>query len=189
LFQRKTLGKLGSGDHRLARDLTNGRPILNVHTLEAAGELPFGASRIVVAFGQSQQVLQIARLPGTRGGDYALWLCGCGKRRRHLYLKDGRWACRSCHSLHYASRHDSWSPPMRRAAKLRARMGGAPLPFGDLPPRPRRYPQNRHYDKLLPHLLAAEAAALARLGALNEAAEERQKGQRHDRQRGADDPK
>jgi hypothetical protein len=138
------------------------------------------AGRIVVAIGGEAQVIQLARLPGTRGGDYALFVCDCGRRYRHFYLK-GRWACRRCHDLDYASRHEFWSPALRRAAKLRARLGGAPLPFGELPPRPRRYPQRELFDRLLPRLIAAEAAALAQLGALNAAADERRKGAGYDR--------
>jgi hypothetical protein len=159
---------------------TDARPLesfarLSIHALEAAGNIPYGATSLVVAIGDDKQIIRIDRLDGTLGGSYALWICECGERRRDLYLK-GRWACRKCHRIDYTSRHDAWSPPMRRAMKLRARLGGELQPFGALPPRPKRWPQRRLYDRLLPRLLAAEAAALGALNVLTAAADARRKG-------------
>jgi hypothetical protein len=205
MFQESRQLKFGSGRHRDPRDLVDGRPVLNVHTLEAAGALTPGvvsrwqwpdlaavvkaeARHVVVACVGEAQVIRSARVAGTRGGDYAFWVCGCGRRYRHLYLKAGHWACRRCHHLDYASRHEFWSPALRQAMKLRQRLGADPQIGAPLPPRPRRYPQRGLYDKLLARLIAAEAAALAALGAMNVAADERRKGAGHEQRGGIDDP-
>jgi hypothetical protein len=159
-----------------ARAFTLGTPVLNVHSLEAAGELPRAATSVVVAFGGERQRLQIVRMPGTRGGDYALWQCECGARRRHLYLKGDRFVCRGCGNLAYASRHVSFGQAFRQVAKLRRRLGADPRPFAPLPPRPRRYPQYARYDRLAGAIAAAEAAALGVLGKLTVAADVRREG-------------
>ena len=38
------------------------------------------------------------------------FLCACGARRRHLYIRDGRLACRRCLGLHY---HEQLLPDSR----------------------------------------------------------------------------
>jgi hypothetical protein len=183
------LGNLGSGGLRVPRQ-TDPRPLdafpkINVHRLEASGDLVPGASRIVVAIGTEAQAISLVRLPGTRGGDYALFLCGCGQRRRDLYLKAGCFACRHCHNLDYASRH-TWTTPtaLLRARRLRQRIGAASLqPFTPLPPRPRWRSASLKHDKLAAEIARCEAAALGALAALNEAADKRRKGMRREQHR------
>jgi hypothetical protein len=171
-----------------------------VHALEAAGALTPGivsrwqwlrltavvraeAGRIVVVVtGGEMQAVPLVRLPGNTGGDYALFLCGCGKRRRHLYLKAGRWTCRRCGHLDYAIRHICTTPhALLRARRLRERLGATSLqPFTPLPPRPRQHSAALKYDKLAAEIARCEAAALGALSALNVAVEVRKKS--HDRQ-------
>jgi hypothetical protein len=176
IWTLKLVGSLGSGTAGLARAFTSGTPKLNVHALEAAGELPRETTNVTIAFGGTTQRLQIARVPGTTGGSYALWVCECGARRRHLYLAKGRWTCRSCGNLAYASRHINWGSAFLQVVALRRRLGADPHPFAPLPPRPRRYPQHARYDRLARQIALAEAAALGTLGKLTVAADRRRDG-------------
>lgn len=73
------------------------------------------------------------------GGHRPWWRCpDCRARRRWLFIKDGRASCRVCLALTYRSRWMRWAPsrPLRRAAKLRARIGANLQPFSSVP---RRY--------------------------------------------------
>ncbi len=89
------------------------------------------------------------------------FLCpACGQRRLHLYLWRGRVACRGCAELTYQSRRErARDRALRRAQKLRARLGGDPSL--DAPPleRPKRM-WRRTYQRRLAALSAAEEQAL-----------------------------
>jgi hypothetical protein len=62
----------------------------------------------------------------------------CGRRVALLYGAGELFACRSCYQLAYASQQEH---PMfrniRRAQKIRMRLGGSTDPFGPIPERPR----------------------------------------------------
>ena len=76
--------------------------------------------------GGPEVAVAVDRVPGTRGNDWPLLVCGgCGARRWHLYCKDNAVACRACLGLRYACRHEFRYSPVRkllRASRLRARM-------------------------------------------------------------------
>jgi hypothetical protein len=73
--------------------------------------------------GATEVPVLVERVPGTTGNDYPFFTCGCGARRRHLYVKDGRIACRVCFALRYACRHETrWNPKLQRASRLRAKL-------------------------------------------------------------------
>jgi hypothetical protein len=181
---------------------TDACPRLNVHQLHQAGALVAGAvsrwrwphpvapldvrarcdgGRLLLSLdGGAEVSVVIAREPGTLGNDYPVFECpGCGVRRWNLHVKDGRLACRLCHRLRYASRHaNRWSPALRRAAKLRRRLGAELAPFGSLPPRPRRYPSFLVYDRLVAQLAVYEGKAQAAFGDMLAAIERRAKRMR-----------
>jgi hypothetical protein len=79
----------------------------------------------------------------------------CGRRVALLYGAGELFACRSCYQLTYASQQEH---PMfrniRRAQKIRMRLGGSPDPCSPVPERPRRM-WRRTYER--------HCAALARL--------------------------
>lgn len=92
--------------------------------------------------------ITLDHLPNRYGGARTFFLCpGCGRRVRYLYLRWGRFRCRSCGRLNYRSQQHTKGDmlPYYRAAKLlRKRFRVAPelipvpmdLP-GFIPPRPK----------------------------------------------------
>jgi predicted SprT family Zn-dependent metalloprotease len=90
------------------------------------------------------------------------WRCACGARRRFLYLKEGRIVCRGCAGLTYASR---WvcrrcERALRRAVRLRKRLGADARPFADFPPPPKHYKAQRVYNRIVQEIALCEAEAL-----------------------------
>jgi hypothetical protein len=165
---------------------TDAVPALNVHTLYRVGALIAGTttrwqwlhpvtpltilvraetSRVGLAVDGADEVLvQIAYEPGTRGGGYPLFICpACHTQRWHLYARDFRFACRVCHCLDYRSRHEFWSPALRRAAKLRRRLGADPRIGVPLPRPPRHYRARLTYDCFAVKIATAEAEVRAKV--------------------------
>ena len=104
------------------------------------------------------------------GGARPWFACpGCGSRRAVLHCRGGRFRCRACHDLAYASTREApWERARRRAGKLRDRLGDdAPrLPglVGLWPDKPRGM-RWRTYARLVGELDAAEGATEAGLAA------------------------
>jgi hypothetical protein len=88
--------------------------------------------------------------------------CACGSRRRFLHVQEGRASCRQCLGLVYRSRCQSWASAraLRRAVKLRRKLGADEVPFGDLPPRPWHHWPAKRYDRLVREIAACEREAL-----------------------------
>jgi hypothetical protein len=88
----------------------------------------------------------------------------CGRRCRHLYLRDSI-ACRRCHRLDYAVRHlRRQTPGVGRVERLRRKLGDCELkPFAPLPPR-RRGRSKALHNALVARILDEEAALLDHLG-------------------------
>ena len=72
------------------------------------------------------------------GGSRPWWFCPrCGRRCAVLF-GGSRFLCRNCHDLRYRSQSlGKGERLLRRAEKIRARLGGSGVVFGDFPPRPR----------------------------------------------------
>jgi hypothetical protein len=119
-------------------------------------------TRILVSIADGPEiVVQIDHAPTNYGGDRPYFLCpGCATRRWHLDVQGHALVCRVCCKLDYRSRYEFWSPALRRAIKLRRRLGAEPVPFGPLPPRP-PYPACRTYDRLVARLATFEKRAHA----------------------------
>jgi hypothetical protein len=91
-------------------------------------------SRVILIYnhsrgGDEQYPVRIERTACHLGGSRAWFICpalGCGRRVAVLY-GSGTFACRHCHQLAYASsREDVGDRAMRRADRLRARLGWQP---------------------------------------------------------------
>lgn len=80
------------------------------------------ADRVRVFFSDGRRsLIEISRVPNNYGGARTFLLCpGCGRRVRFLYLRFGRFHCRACSRLNYASQQDTRDEllPYRRAVKL-----------------------------------------------------------------------
>ena len=72
------------------------------------------------------------------GGSRVWWFCPkCGRRCAVLF-GGSRFLCRSCHSLRYRSQNESKGERLlRKAERIRARLGGSGVVFGDFPPKPK----------------------------------------------------
>src|SRR4051794_6141467 len=84
-------------------------------------------------------VVELARTPCNYGGNRLWFVCpnkSCSRRAGKLHWVEGRFLCRLCHGLAYASqRRDEWLRAAYRAQRLRARLGAAPDLTRPVPPR------------------------------------------------------
>ncbi len=118
--------------------------------------------------------VRIIRQPKPFGGEQILLACpGCTRRVMALALRAGRFRCRSCHGLTYASSQEGATDrAMRRANKLRRRLGCEPgweAPYW----RP-KHMRHRTFQRIEVQIEAAEAEVndahvrlLARLGRIS----------------------
>jgi hypothetical protein len=90
--------------------------------------------------------------------------CLCGARVRHLYLRRGIIACRTCHRLDHGCRHlRRQTPGVGRVERLRRKLGGCDVrPFAPLSLR-RRGRSRAYHDKLVAMILDEEAKLLGHL--------------------------
>ena len=165
---------------RVPHDLiVEANPRLDVWQLLECGALVEGAVT-VLAWGE--KTYQVARrapdilVDGTRVA--IVWdepmpracrpwfLCGCGRRCRHVYFRDVI-ACSRCHGLENASRHlRRQTPGVGRVERLRRKLGNCDVrPFAPLPAR-RRGRSRAYHEKLVAMICAEEAKLLGHLGSV-----------------------
>jgi len=107
------------------------------------------------------EVVRIARVPCRFGGSRPYFICpgvvdgiACGRRMAKLYCAGRYFLCRHCYRLAHASQsEDAGQRALRRASKIRERLGGKPdtdAPFPEKPPGMRRSTyerlQNQAFD-------------------------------------------
>jgi hypothetical protein len=89
--------------------------------------------------------------PGTFGGQLTWFRCpvfGCGRRVARLYAAGRYFACRQCCKLTYAStRENSASRAIRRADKIRDRLGWDPASLTETSGKP-RWMRRRTFERL-----------------------------------------
>ena len=141
--------------------IVEANPRLDVWMLLLCGGLVEGAVT-VLAWGE--KTYQVARrtpdiwIDGTHipvtwdepmpGVSRPWFLCGCGRRCRHVYFRNVI-ACRRCHGLESASRHlGRQTPGVGRVERLRRKLGDCDVrPFAPLPAR-RRGRSRAYHEKL-----------------------------------------
>jgi hypothetical protein len=125
---------------------------------------------IRVREGEWQDVEEPVRLmwqPCRFGGRRPYFVCPgvvngvpCRRRVEKLYRVGRDFLCRHCHGLSYGSQsEDRYGRALRRAAKIRMRLGGEP----EFEARPPLKPKGMHqatYERLRNQMLEAEDAAL-----------------------------
>jgi hypothetical protein len=110
--------------------------------------------------------VSIVRAPCRLGGSWPYFLCpgvgsdiACKRRVTKLYGASRYFLCRHCYCLVYASQGEgALERALRRANKIRMRLGGDPDMEAPYPDRPRGM-WRRTYERLLDGLTDAEEAA------------------------------
>jgi hypothetical protein len=115
------------------------------------------------------QTVRIVRVPCRFGGARPYFICpgvvngiACGRRIGKLHGPERYFLCRHCYGLVHASQSENtWTRALRRANKLRLRLGGEPGALSSFPQRPkgmwrRTYHCLRH-DAFEAEALPAEA--------------------------------
>jgi hypothetical protein len=113
-----------------------------------------------------EETVRIVRIPCRFGGTRPYFSCPgvvngtpCGQRVAKLYGSGRYFLCRHCYGLAHASQSEEpWDRALRRASKIRMRLGGEPGMSEAFPPRPKGMWQ-RTYERLRRQALEAEFEA------------------------------
>jgi hypothetical protein len=113
-----------------------------------------------------EETVRIVRVPCHLGGARPYFICPgvvngvtCGRRIAKLYYRGRYFVCRHCHRLAHASqREGGWERALRRANKLRQRLGGKSGAASLFPPRPRGM-WRRTYERICEQVFEAERLA------------------------------
>jgi hypothetical protein len=112
------------------------------------------------------ETVRIVRLTCRFGGARPYFICpglangiACGRRVAKLYGAGRYFLCRHCYRLGNASQIEGlWDRALRRANKIRQRLGGESGMLAPFPARPKGM-WWRTYERLREHALAAETTA------------------------------
>ena len=110
--------------------------------------------------------VRIVRTPCRYGGTRPYLICpgivngtACGRRVAKLYGPGRYFLCRHCYRLANASQSETASDrSLRRANRIRQRLGGEPGLAAEFPPRPKGM-WRRTYEQLREEVITAEVAA------------------------------
>lgn len=132
---------------------------IGVSTLAGAVELAYTAGGRHI-----REVVQFSQVPNYFGGTKPVFRCpGCAGTYRKLYLRGGYFRCRRCHGLKYRSQYeDAKTRLVRKAQKIRVRLGGHPGLIYPFPGKPKKL-RWETYHRLEAQVQALEAAYLASL--------------------------
>jgi hypothetical protein len=112
------------------------------------------------------ETVPIARMPCRFGGARAYFICtgvvngaSCRRRVVKLYGAGRYFLCRHCYGLAHASQsEDVWDRALRRADKIRQRLGGEPSMAASFRPKPKGM-WRRTYERLSQEAVEAECIA------------------------------
>jgi hypothetical protein len=125
--------------------------------------------RVRIAGGEWQDVsetVRIVRVPCRFGGARPYFICpgvvnriSCGRRVAKLFGPGRYFLCRHCYRLAHASQSESgWDRALRRANKIRQRLGGDPGMAASFPKKPKGM-WRRTYERMREEAFAAEMYA------------------------------
>jgi hypothetical protein len=127
------------------------------------------AYRVRISGGEWEDVdetIQIVRAGCRFGGSRPYFICPgvvngitCGRRVAKLHGPGRYFLCRNCYRLTYASQSEgAWDRTLRRANRIRQRLGGEPGMDAPFPPKPKRM-WRRTYERLCARTFEAEKRA------------------------------
>jgi hypothetical protein len=113
-----------------------------------------------------EEAVHITRVVCRFGGVRPYFVCpgvvdgtACGRRVAKLYGAGRYFVCRHCYRLSYASQSEGeWDRAVRRAGKIRQRLGGEPYAREMFPKRPKGM-WHRSYERLRQRALTTEMLA------------------------------
>ena len=113
-----------------------------------------------------EEPVAIIRVPCRYGGTRPYFICpgvvngvACGRRVAKLHGPGRYFLCRHCYRLAHASQsEDTWDRTLRKANKIRIKLGGDPGMLEPFAERPKGM-WNRTYEKLCDEALDAEVRA------------------------------
>lgn len=113
-----------------------------------------------------EETVRIVRVPCRFGGARPYFICPgvvnglhCGRRVAKLCAAGRYFLCRHCYRLAYASQSEgTWDRALRRANRIRMRLGGDPGMASPFPSRPKGM-WRRTYERLLNEAFDAEMLA------------------------------
>lgn len=138
-------------------------------SLRAGAERLHLSYRVRVRGGEWEEVdetVRIVRVPCRLGGVRPYLICpriangvACGRRVAKLHGSGRYFLCRHCYRLAYASQGEgAWDRALRRADKVRVRLGGDPGTAAPFPKRPKGM-WRRTYERLRERAFEAETLA------------------------------
>jgi hypothetical protein len=139
---------------------------INLHSEDGYLHLSY---RVRIGGGEWEDVeeaVRIVRVPCQFGGSRLYFICPgvvnsipCGQRVVKLHGPKRYFLCRHCYRLSYTSQsEEGWDRSLRRANKIRMRLGGDPGMAAAFPERPKGMWQ-RTYERLREQALDAEILA------------------------------
>jgi len=125
--------------------------------------------RVRIAGGEWESIeepVRIVRVPCRFGGARPYFICpgvvngiACGRRVAKLHGPGRYFLCRHCYRLAHASQSEGqWDRTLRRANKIKQRLGGDPGMAAPFPPKPKGM-WRRTYDRLREEAFDAEMRA------------------------------
>ena len=161
-------GCLKPGRRSTLKWTRDGEPIASIELLAETDRLHL-RYRVSVSSGEWEDVtesVRIVRVPCRYGGTRPYFICpgivngtACGRRVTKLYAPGRYFLCRHCYRLAYASQsEDLLNRSVRRANKIRQRLGGNGGMASPFPPRPKGM-WRRTYERLREQAVEAEERA------------------------------
>ncbi|WP_459857628.1 hypothetical protein [Dongia sp. agr-C8] len=146
----------------------DGRKVASINLRTEADRLNL-SYRIRISGGEWEDVsetVRIVQVPCPFGGTRPYFICpgvvngvACGRRAAKLHGSGRYFLCRHCYRLAYASQSEGeWDRALRRANRIRQRLGGDPGMTELLPNRPKGM-WRRTYGRLRKRALEAETLA------------------------------
>jgi hypothetical protein len=125
--------------------------------------------RVRIAGGEwdnNEEPVRVVRVPCRFGGARPYFICpgvvndiACGRRVAKLHGPGRYFLCRHCYRLAHASQSEgTWDRTLRRANKIKQRLGGDPGMAAPFPPKPKGM-WRRTYDRLREEAFDAEMRA------------------------------